>query len=455
MDRGRYLTQTSFIAVAVALCVAPAFAQEDNGGVLSLATGLNVDTNRDLDTVSPGTSTKLYERLTYSFIAATNSQVFEFSLGAQLEYEEIQGVGTDFGIEEPALKFLYSKSSANSEFSIDGDYWQGDISTAFDVDPTDPGLIGVDDGTLLRTNTNIAFETGLNSALGFFGSAGYQTRDYSKTSNRENDTSTFIYDVGAVFRFSKTTEGTLSFGQEKFKEDNAASRKVDTSDLTFGISHELGNALTLTGQFGYEDRTTKAAGISVTESGYFVGAGFSQERPNGLFFGGVDYNGTRFRDEYSVNVGRSLELPDGSLSANITLTNIEVDGLQVTGYIDYIRRMATGELAISLSNEQRTDSSDRDILFSKLAVGYEQEINSFSSFEVSLDLSRTQNKYFSAAFPIEDRATFTASYSRAVTPEWDLNVGYSHREYTATNTTTNANSDSVFLTLTRDIQFGF
>lgn len=460
MGRGRNLTQASIVLVAVAFGAAPSFAQTANGGILSLTTGLDVDTNKELDFVSPGTTTTVYERLDYGFRRETGSQLFEFSVGTQLEFDSTEGSGATIGLNETAVDFLYARTSSNGRLQFDGSYHYGDTSRAFDTDPTDASLIGAGDGTLARTETNFLFETGLGDPIGFWFGAGYQTRSYIDSTNISNVNSvTSNIDLGANFRISSRTEATFEFGHEDYQNEASLRKRVEITDLSFGLSHELRSALTLDADFGYRDRETTILGRSISETGYYGGLEFVQLRPNGSIFGGIGFDGTRFLDETSVNIGRTLDLPDGSLSASIEFTNIETIGLEIYGDIDYIKETSTGEFLFRLSRDQDTDDRFRDVIYTSFTVGYRHEINDSSRFRLSLDLARSEDKYFDALIPAENRATFTASYSRAMTPEWDLNVGYRHREYARTGgvglSNREANSDSVFLTLTRDIEFGF
>lgn len=457
MGRGRTLTRAGLTFTAVAFGAAAAFAQTAEApysGVLSFTTGIDVDTNRYLDFVSPGTSFRAYERLEYSMRAETETQVFEFLAGTQLEFNSISGGGSETRLNDTNIRFLYSRDTGNSFISLDGDYWSGDAVDAFDTDPSDPSFIRADDGRLLRTNTNFFFRTGINDPIGFWVDAGYETDGYTDTSDPGLvDSTTADLELGASFRFSKATEGTLSVGREDFSEDTTLSRNVLTSDVTLGITHELRSALTLNGELSYEERETSNILGSVLESGYIVGVDFVQERSNGTLFGGIEYDGSRFRDETSISIGRTLDLPDGSLLASLTLSNIESSGLTVLGEIEYVRRTASGQISVDISREETVDDRFRDIIFSRVGLGYERQITDASDVDVSLDFSRTEGKFF-AIIPVEDRATFTASYSRAVTPEWDLNVGYRHRYYSSSRAS-EARSDMVFLTMTRDIEFGF
>lgn len=455
MGRGRILTRAGLIAVTFAFGAVPAFAQTTgapNTSNLSFTTGLEFDTNKDLLVNPVGSTTSIYERLDFSGLTESSTQLFKFSFGTQLEYENYPG-GTSFGLTDTALSFTYARTAANSQLSIDGDYWMGDISSAYNVN-ANPALIRPGVGQLLRTSTNLAFQTGLNDPIGFWVNAGYDTRNYSDIAGRGFvDSTTTVFDVGANFRFSKATTGTMALRWDDYVEQNRNSREVLTTDVTFGVSHELRSALVLNGQFGYRERETSNFAASVTESGYFLGVNFVQDRTNGTIFGGINYDGTRFLDEASISLGRSLALPDGSLSASVTLTDIESIGFKVLGYVDYVKQTPSGDFTFGISRDQNTDSRNRDVYYSTVGVAYRNQINSVSDFDLSLNLSRLENKYF-GALPVEDRATFRASYTRAVTQDWFLNVGYQHREYTSSRTPS-ANSDTVFLTMTRDVQFGF
>lgn len=442
--------------MAVASGAATAFAQTPNLAVLSFITGVEADTNKNLSFNSPGTTYSIFETLRFATRAETNSQIFDFRLGTKLEFESNPGGGNyTTRFTEPNLYFLYSRDSANSTFSLSGDYWRGDVSSAFDADPSQAVLIVTDTGTLIRTSTNLSFQTGINDPLGFFFDGSYDTRGYTGTRNPSLiDSVTTDVDLGANFRFSQTFQGSASVQQINFSEQNTLrNREVDTTTYTLNLSHDLNSGLQLYGDFGYEDRVTSNRLASYSVSGYFGGIGFVQDRPNGTIFGSVDYDGTRFLDKQSLTFGRSLLLPDGSLSASLTLTNTDKVGVEYYGDLAYVRQTANGAFTVDLSRNLTTDQNYRDIIFSKVAVGYSHQINSASDINFLADFSRKEGEYF-ALIPVDDRATFAAYYSRAVTPEWDMTVGYRHRRYTSNNRVYEP-SNSVFLTMTRDVEFGF
>ena len=72
---------------------------------------------------------------------------------------------------------------------------------------------------------------------------------------------------------------------------------------------------------------------------------------------------------------------------------------------------------------------------------------------MALNASRSEDAGAGAAATL-NRATVSATYSRELTADWDMLLGYSHRASSGSAVAT-ANADSVFLTLTRNIQFGF
>jgi len=100
-----------------------------------------------------------------------------------------------------------------------------------------------------------------------------------------------------------------------------------------------------------------------------------------------------------------------------------------------------------------TNYLGEDIKYSTLGFAYNKALNSDSGINLSMNLSRSEDGGAGAA-PTLNRTTVSASYSRALTPDWDVTMGYSHRTNSG-SAISSARSDSVFLTLTRDLKFGF
>lgn len=424
-------------------------------GVLSFTTGAEYNTNRDLVANPIADTFNLYEQFGLGLRSQNATDVFDLQGSVKLEYENLIGTGTTtLKFTEPNIVFAYSKDTGNSFLSLRGDYWQGDVSNAYNIDPTNPALLIPDTGTLFRTNTVFDFQTGINDPLGFFTSIAYDTLAYSNTSNfRLRNTTTWDATAGVNFRFSQRTQGYASFNRVDFAESNN-TREIVTDVYETGISHELPRAMTLYATLGYQDQDRSIRNFTGNISGSYGNLDFVQNVNNGSYFGGVGFDNTQIVDKTSLTFGRSLALPDGSLSASLTLSNAERIGLEYFGSINYVHQVSTGALNFDLSRDLTLDQNYRNIIYTSFSVGYQQQINTASAFDVTFDYSRSEGELI-ALIPTEDRATLTASYSHSVTPEWFMNVGYEHQLYESTVSSRNASSDRVFLTMTRDVRFGF
>ena len=458
-------TSLQFPGLANAPAVGPLPANVPYAGVLSFTTGAEYESNRQLVNNPIAPTFSLYEQLGFGLRAANSTDVFDLQSSIKLEYENLVGKGvSSLKFTEPNVVFSYSRDTGNSTIGLSGDYWQGDVSNAYSVDPTNPALITPDTGTLTRTDTVFDFQTGLNDPLGFFANVSYSTIGYSGTSNPSLiDSNTTDGTIGATFRFSKTTQGSVSVSRTDFDQQQALARDVITTNYAIGVSHELPRAMTLYGNFGYQDRERKNFLFSVTESGYYGGVDFTQDVSNGQYFGGLNFDNTGVQNKTLLSFGRNMTLPDGSLEGSLTLsfngsTGIPgvqgASALEYYGYVNYIKQMQNGSLNFNVSRDLTVNQNYFDIIYSQLGVGYQQQINTASAFDVSLQYGRTEGEAL-ALIPTQDLATFVATYSHTVAPDWFLNVGYERRQFISSANNSDANSDKVFVTLTKDIRFGF
>lgn len=454
-------TRAAGIAIATAVIGASAsFAQgtessSSPSGVLNLTTSVIADTNADLDPVSPGTTVTVAEILSLSILSETRNQVLSFTLGGAIEAEKEPGGGNSSGFVDPSVLLSYSRNSANAEFELSASYRSSDVSdTVSDEDLTPEDLI-VDSGTVRDYGASVGFRYGIGAPLELGFSAATSVLDYSDTTDPDLiDNTRNTFGISADLRFSPVTSATAEIGVTQLDETGVGSSDRDTTRYSFALSHELRRALTLSGDVGYSETDTTEAGVLTTEDLVFGGLGLRQELSNGAVTGRIWFeNRSDDPDRVSLRVGRELELPDGSLSGGLTLTRATGSDVSLLADLDYTKELPRGELTVALSQSVTTDDDGDDVQLSTLGVGYEQSINSLSSLSLAMDLSRSEDAG-SGSITGRTRAGFTATYSRELTADWDLNVGYRRRQYDESGGD-KAESDSVFLTLSRGVSLGF
>ena len=267
------------------------------------------------------------------------------------------------------------------------------------------------------------------------------------------DETTARVGASAAMRISPTTQGTLSANYTDYVAEDAISTSTQTMNYSFNLTHELARALTIDGNVGYQDKSTTASGVTSTTTGFFGGAGLTQMLPNGSAFGDINFDASGATTSTALTFGRALDLPDGNVSAQLTVNMTPGNKTEFLGTANYTKQLPDGSFNLNLSQSLYTDNLGQDIRFSTLGVAYQKDLNTNAAINLTLDLSRTEDGGAGSAATLS-RATLSAAYSRSITPDWDVSVGYKHRQSSGSAITT-ADSDSLFLTLTRDLQFGF
>ncbi|MGB5558833.1 MAG: hypothetical protein WBN04_12580 [Paracoccaceae bacterium] len=460
MGRGRKLGTAGIVIATAVIGSGAGLAQVTDSNSspvvkLNLTTSLTADTNKDLDPVSLGTTVTAAEIVSLSILSETRNQVLSFSAEGALQVADEPGGGTSSGFADPSVRLAYARDAANSSVSLSANYRDTDVNRSTIDDDLIPEDLIVDPGTLKTYGADAQFRYGIDAPLGVTISASTNIRDYSNTIDPDLvDSTRDRFGVSASLRFSPVTSATLSTDLDRLDEDGPDNLQRDKTSYSVSLSHELRRALTVTGELGYSQTETTEFGTRTDEDSVFGSLDLRQALPDGAIFGGVSFeNRSADPNRVSLKFGREMELRNGALAGSLTLTQTDGSDLKLLGALDYNRELPRGALTLVLSQSITSNSDNNDVEISKLAVGYLHNINSLSRFNLAMDVSRT-NEAGNGNVDKRTRANFTASYSRDLTADWDLNLGYKRREYRETGSG-DANSDSVFLTLSRGISLGF
>lgn len=458
MSRGiRKKIQAAIAIPVVAFAATETFAQNLNSpvtGQLTFTTAADFNTNRGLAAVSAGNSLDISERLGFSIRSETRTQVLEFFGSTGLTYSKTVGSATTSTFNKPKVTLHYFRESADSNLDLSTNYWVGDVSSVFDADPTAAVSIIVDTGTLARTGAVFDYNWGINAPLGFSVNASYDQRDYAGITNPNLfDSDTVTLGLSAKLRLSPTTRGTISARRTDYKSSDALSTSSETTNYTLGVNHDLSGGVSINGTLGYRDKNTTSGGTTTNSNGYFASAGISKALPRGSVFSNVKVDQSGATTATSLSFGHNMDLPDGTLSASVTADWSAGSKAQFLGSVGYTKELPDGSISLSLKQSISTNNVGEDIKYSNLGISYQKALNSASGVNLSLNLSQSEDGGAGSAATLS-RATMSASYSQALTPDWDLSVGYTHRRNSGSAIAI-AESDSIFLTLMRDVRFGF
>jgi hypothetical protein len=458
MRRGSKKTiRAGFTVTVAAIAATCGVAQAQNSPVtasLTFSTRVDANSNRALAAVSPGATFGISENLSFSVRTETRSQLLELFGGASVSLNTAPGGGTTTSANNPKLTLRYTRDAANANLMATADYWSGDVISTFDADPTAAVNLVVDTGTLVRSSATFVGNIGVNAPLGLTVNASVNWRNYSGTTDPSLfDETTTNLGATANLRISPTTQGSLTVNQTNYVSTDPFSTTYQAMNYSARASHNLANGVTLNANIGYQDKRTTVSNVTTFALGLNGGVGINKALPNGSIFGDVQVDLSSGSPQTALTFGRVLDMPSGTLRASLTADMSAANGVRWSGSAAYTQQLSDGSLSVKFNQSLSTNYLSQDILNSNLTLGYQKALNSVAGLNMSLKVSRSEDGGAGAA-PTLGRATLSASYSRSLTPDWDISVGYSHQQSTSSVAAT-ANSDSLFLTLTRDLQFSF
>lgn len=457
----RKIIRRSLAAGLVALPILPAVAQEEETGGLRLTFGieqrLEVTDNVALEIPSEGTTTEAITRLSFGLVSETAFQSLTIGLAGDLRYADEPDEGTTSEFASPRATLTYTREAANAALSVDASYVQErldrvDITDIEDPDdPIDPGDIDDLQGGGTRSSYTFGGTLDLNTArpLGFSLRARKSGVDYTDTTDPDlNDTETTEVGATAFFRYSPVSTARIEYDKTRFTEDDADDTTRDTSQLTFGLLYEVSPSLTLDAALGYAEIESDESGVIETETGPTALLNLTQEMRNGSaeaeFLATTDEFGTRT----TLSFQRNLELRDGAFSASFGVTQGEDEDPALIGALDWRRQLRDGAVTARLSRTVVSTEDETESATTLLSMGYSKDINAISGIGLELAYAVIDED---GANRVE-RGDISATYRRALTEDWDMNLGARYQTRREANVGT-ADSPSVFFSLSRTFEF--
>ncbi len=457
---GRTAAAGSGLAGAAGLVAAlvtgwPALAQDAPPRLaFDVSTTFNADSNRTLSVTAPQADARLDTRLGFTFDSRTRTDQLQLSASGLLRLTTQQtGTTTQSGLQDPRLRFAYARDTGNARLSANASFTVADVNLN-DVFLLPDGTLG---GTIPRagsvTNSaaGLSVQTGVNDPIGFLLTASASSRAYSDTTDPN------VFDSRrASLRFttrltpSPRTRIDLNLAYALSEDDNATGVRRNDRSVSVRLDQALSPLLTLQTEIGYSqntrDETILGLPVRTEAQGLFGQIGLSLQRPNGTvsltFASQRDTVGPR----NSLRLGRSLDLASGgTLAAEVGLTGRPGGQTYVIGSLRYSDPLPTGRIEARVERSVTLDANNADVTATRVGVSYAHEINDLSRFNLSADFGQTST---AAAVPNDVTSrSFRATYSRALTPDWNLETGYQYRD--RQDNAGLASSNSVFLTVGR------
>ena len=420
---------------------------------LGFGTRVLLDSNRDLDSESPGSTFEIAEQLSFGLITESGGRNLNLFASTELLYVD-EPQGTSFGFDNPRVRLSYFNEAANADISLSARYSRSRVSDALYFDGSTSDDLATDQGDVAIYGASLGFRIGTQNPVGFGFDASLFEREYIDTIDPDlSDFSSRSLGLSALMTFSPTTNGSFSTVWDSSETDNRQQLERESFAYSFDVTHELRRALILDASIGYRTEDTTEFGFTTRTEGIIGNLGAIQEMGNGSVFGDIDYDHSDSEDVVELEVGRSFDFDDGFLSASLKLRDGSESGTQLLGSLDYQKELRNGSVNAFFNQDVSENEDDEDVKYSSLGFGYTQGLTSVSDMNLSLLLSRSED---GGRGDVEqhDRADFTATYSRDLTQDWDMSLGYRYRlsdeEFSPV-----ATSNAIFFNISRNLALGF
>lgn len=433
----------------LALLAAPALTQDlPPRLVLNLGSSLTYDDNPDLSPAGSDPRLAFDTTLGLTLNSTTRDQSFALGLTG---LARLDSAGLD--LRDPAATLAYGRTGADSRLSVNLAYRQSDVDLFEPLSEAEGGLAGdglATTGTVTSQSARLSFATGLKAPLGLDLAANVSARDYSETTDPDVfDSTSQSLTLGVHLRLPAAgREISLTASRSASDYDDIFQTSRTGSTLSLSLSQSLRPDLTLQATLGQGDAASRIFGVVTSQSSGLTGSlGLQATLANGTAGVSLDLARDAVGPRQTLNLTRSLDLPKGTLAAELGLTSRAGQEGQIVGRLSYGIDLPTDSFTVSLSRAVALNTSNQDVANTRLGVDYQHDITAQSRLGLSFDLADTGSGG-SAGVAGSLRQTVTASYAQDLAADWQLTAGYTFRSLD-TSTADRASGNSVFLTISR------
>ena len=429
---------------------------------LTFGSALDLNDNRRLAGVAPGTSTTFNNSLGLSYLTETATSSLGITASTVLRYSKDPGKSSETTLDDPRFGLAYNRQGANSSFSLAASHRRAAVEF-FDpfvliddpeapVDSADltPGVTGdrTDDAVRLK------LETGIEGPFGVSLGLSHRQRDFSQTIDPDYfDTVTDSLSVAARMQISDRSTATLSYSRTDYSAENIEQTDRLTQSLSLGISHALTPDTALGVTLGRTEVTVDETIGLVRSQRSNDGLNAQVTLNRDLVNGGI---GLRFSREISINgnrdslsLNRNLELPDGSLAFSLGVTRLAGGSSTWVSSLAYRKDLPTGAITATLDRKAGSTDTNDEVTTTRARLGWAHELTPVTGIDVSFDYLDTNSDIVGND---RSRARLQVAYTWELAQDWQLAGGYTHTE-SRRETGSPAKSNAVFLSLERAFTF--
>lgn len=420
-------------------------SQSGNRSALTLSMGVTTGRNLDLDPGSDTSVTRLNGRIGYIYQMQTRQTLLRFNAAVAPETDDTS-TGT-----YPSLGFRLEHEMPRNRVTLDAGYQRARV-TDQSISVDDAGTIVAYDvsGERSLARVSAGFEGGLGMPLGYSLNMSHSEVDYFDLSQIGSYSPSKTDGVSGRLRLdlSPMTSASLNLSHQRYAADNNDRTRRTTDSASLGLSQRI-DALTDIG-FSIGRRQVETDRLSrgrQSESGTTFGLDLTRDDQLGGYSFGYDHTLTEQGQRDSVTVGRNREGKFGEFSGMIGLSKGENGDPDVIGSMSYTTDLPRDRLRASLSRSIRSDDAGEDVVSTRVSGSLSHTLTSANSLNFGVTASTLE-------YPDRDKVRLDASvgYQHFLTQDVSLQAGVRFGLLQETNEE-NADSQSLFLTLTREFEF--
>jgi hypothetical protein len=411
-------------ALAGGLSVAGAVVLAQDGGpgprlTFGLSQTFDYNDNLDLDVPSEGGTLQSLTGLSFGLSSETEISSLEFFAGTALRFFDgpDSGNALEFDLDGTRVGLIYDRGVANAGLTVDGLYTMDQIDTTLTLADFGPGSeVPEDLGQLQGTGMRRFFALGAVLAVGLEDPVGYEFLADASALNYTDTSDPDLYDntrasIGAavILRLDAVTRGRLGLGYGTFSTADPDGEDGDNLGLDLGVTRDLPNG---------------SAGAAIFVETYTESAD----------------------NRAGFSLSRALELPAGALAASIGATQLDDANPELTGRLAWEQALPNGGLSLSANRGVQNNADNEPQYVTGLRFGYARDLDPLS--QLGLDISYAQTENALPPVNVTSVASLSAIYSRDLTPDWALDIGYTYRQSDETGSGI-ARSNAVFVGLRR------
>jgi hypothetical protein len=391
----------------------------------------------------------LVTTLAYAYQVQNANQTFTFDTGTSvpLYAQDNNNFNSTFVLEDPFARVGYILENRTSALAFNASYRRSDVglSNFFDETIDEDVVTGGGKRDIYATGVRLTFgrETPVSTQLGY----AYLRSEFTDADPSLDDSTTQIIDGRVDFRLSPVASVFVFADWREEDRDRLINPTRTTTSYGIGTTYALSSVTDVTARLSYdtdEDDLTSNEGLG-------FGFGLARAVSDGTWR--LDASGTETIDGFrqQISGGRSYDLKTGGFGYTIGAVKDEGTSIEPLVNLFWNQEISdTSRFNVILGQNPSFDDDDNSVIRTRLAIGYQYDINSISS--LSADFRVANDNRFGSDATDSRSAIASLSYNRAVGGNWDLVSGISYETEQRDNRQ-DLNTSTIFVGIERTFDF--